>query len=96
VFASYQVTWLVALFGRLDLVQPIADTDGGVRDTYVNVGIETTPWKFLNLALVYKREEVDTGAAGFVFDTTNGKIGSMTPDASGTYQELGVFAQLVF
>ncbi len=96
VFASYQFMPKLGAFGRLDFVQPVADTDSDVNNTYVNVGLEYVPYTFLNLALVYKRDAVNTGAAGFTFSTGNGAIGSPMPDASGVYQEVGVFSQLKF
>lgn len=96
VFASYRFMPEVGALARVDLVQPVADTDSDITDTYLNAGIEYVPYKFLNLALVYKRDVVHTGATGFSLNTANGAIGSPMPDASGTYQELGVFGQLVF
>lgn len=98
VFASYYFMPKVGALGRVDFVQPVADTDGDVKDTYFNVGVEYLPYKFLNLALIYKRDVVDTGAAatGFTLNTGNGAIGSPMPNASGTYQEVGVFGQLKF
>ncbi len=96
VFASYRFVPKLGAFGRLDVVQPVADTDRDIKNTYTNIGLEYVPYTFLNLALVYKRDAVDTGAAGFTFSTGNGAIGSPMPDASGVYQEAGVFSQLKF
>lgn len=98
VFASYYFMPKVGALGRVDFVQPVADTDSDVKDTYFNLGVEYLPYKFLNLALIYKRDVVDTGASatGFTLATGNGAIGSPMPNASGTYQEVGVFGQLKF
>ena len=86
-FANYRFVPKVGAFARFDFIQPRADTDTGIKDYYLNGGIECSPYKFLDLALVYKHEVVDGGAAGFVFGTTNGGIGTMGANQSGTYQE---------
>lgn len=84
------------VFGRFDFVKPSNDVDSDLQDTYFNVGLELTPWAPVNLALVYKREQVSTGAAPATFSTTNGAIGSKVANSSGTYNELGLWAQLNF
>lgn len=96
VFASVRIPARLGAFGRLDVVQPVAETDSEIANTYVNVGLEYVPHPLVNLALVYKRDAVRTGAAGFTFTTASGAIGSPMPDASGAYQEVGVFSQLKF
>ena len=96
IFASYRFLPEVGALARIDVVQPVADTDTDISDTYANVGVEYVPYKFLNLALVYKRDMVHTGAAGFTMNTGNGAIGSPMPDASGTYNEIGVSVSWCF
>ena len=95
-FASYRIVPKAGVFARFDYVEPNADTDTGNTDTYVNAGFDIAPYKFLDIALAYKHETVDTGMKAFVFNTGNGKIGSATPNSSGSYDEIGVFSQLKF
>jgi hypothetical protein len=89
---SYQFLPEVTAFGRVDWVQPSKDVASDVKDLYFNVGLQYEPVKPLDLALVFKREKVDSGT----LSTSNGTIGSSVATASGTYMEVGVFAQYAF
>lgn len=95
-FASWRFLPKLGVFGRFDYVQPFFDTDRQVKDAYFNAGFDYSPYKFLDLALVYKRDTVDSGSGGVLFNTTNGKIGSAVPNQSGYFQEAGVFSQFKF
>jgi hypothetical protein len=97
-FASYQFTPEWALFGRYDSDSP---TDGTAKNQpkynndYYNVGIEWTPTKIVNLALVYKH---DAGSDGQYTDS-NGAIGGSSGGGTGNttkgaYNEFGLFGQL--
>ncbi len=95
-FANVRFIPMLGVFGRFDYTQPNASTDTSIKDMYFNVGIDASPEKFLDLALVYKWETVKSGAGGAVINTTNGKIGSTVPDSKGQYQEIGLFSQFKF
>lgn len=84
------------VFGRFDYVQPSKDVNPDLKDTYFNAGVEITPWAPLQVAAVYKRDHVSTGALPGAFGTTNGTVGSKSPDSGGSYNEVGVFTQLNF
>lgn len=91
-WASYAFTQELALFGRADYVQPKKDTNSDLKDLYVDAGLQYTPVKPLNVALVYKYEQVKAGT----LSTANGTIGSTVAGEKGTYNEVGVFAQYAF
>jgi hypothetical protein len=95
-FATFRFLPKLGVFGRLDYVQPFFDTDSRVKDRYFNAGFDYSPYEFLDLALVYKRDTVNSGNGGVRFGTTNGKIGSTVPNQSGYFQEAGVFSQFKF
>ncbi len=96
-FANYQFLPQYGVFGRFDYVQPNAVTNSGLTDSYFDGGLEATPFKSLTLALVYKHEVVQAGAAeAKPFVTENGSIGSTVPGQSGQFQELGLFSQVAF
>ncbi len=91
-WASYAFNPELALFGRGDYVQPRKDTNPGLKDVYFNAGLQYTPAKAVNLALVYKHETVASGTVS----TSNGTIGSTVAGSKGTYSEVGVFGQYSF
>jgi len=91
-FASYQFTPELSVFGRYDYVKPYSDvTRKGYNNEYYNIGIDYSPAKIVDFALVYKH---DAGANGF-FGDSNGTIGgtAFAPGNSGTYNEFGLFGQ---
>lgn len=83
-FASYQFTPEWGVFGRYDWVKPNRDTNPALKDNYFNVGVQYTPFKNINLALVYKRDKADNG----FISTSNGTIGGTS---NGTYDEVGLW-----
>ena len=91
-WASYAFSPTMAVFGRADYVQPRKDTNSDLKDLYFNAGLQYTPVKAVNLALVYKHETVENGT----LSTSNGTIGSTVAGEQGTYGEVGVFAQYSF
>lgn len=76
-------------FGRYDWVKPKKDTNNGLKDEYLNVGIQYSPAKIVDLALVYKHDKAKNGT----ISTGNGTIGGAI---SGTYDEIGLFGQFRF
>jgi hypothetical protein len=85
VFGSYK--WEnYGVFGRYDWVDPTRDTAPSKKDNYYNLGISYSPTKIVDFSLVYKRDSVVNGT----FATSNGTIGG---SHSGTYDEIGLFAQ---
>ena len=88
-FGSFAFTPKIALFGRYDWEKPSKDINPALKDNYFNVGLDYKPIGPIDLALVYKRDKVKHG----LLSTSNGNIGG--PD-HGSYDEVGVFGQLVF
>ena len=85
-FGSYNLTGQVSAFGRYDAVNPNKDTASAKSDAYFNIGLNYEPVKIVDLALVYKRDEVDHGTLA----TGNGTLGGTL---KGTYDEVGLFGQ---
>jgi hypothetical protein len=92
-FGSFAFTPAISVFGRYDWVKPtgltVAGTGGPVKDHYFNVGVDYKPIAPIDLALVYKHDRANNGFIG----TSNGTIGGLD---HGTYNEIGLFTQLVF
>ena len=88
-FGSFAFTPEIALFGRYDHLNPSKDFNPALKDNYFNVGLNYKPIGPIDLALVYKRDKVTNGT----LSTSNGTIGGAD---HGTYDEVGVFGQLVF
>ncbi len=91
VWASYAFD-PVSVFARVDYLQPRKDTAAELKDLYLDGGVAWKPAKPLDLALVYKYEQVKSGT----ISTSNGTIGSTVAGKNGTYQEVGVFGQYAF
>jgi len=85
---NFAPKWMA--FGRYDWVKPRKDLFPHVKDNYFNVGIQYSPAKIVDLALVYKRDKADNGSIA----TSNGTIGAT--GLSGTYNEFGLFGQFRF
>ncbi len=79
----------ISIFGRYDWVKPKNDTANGFKDEYYNIGIQYSPAKIVDFALVYKHEK----ALGGVLLTSNGSIGG---SVDGSYDEFGLFGQVRF
>jgi hypothetical protein len=88
-FGSFAFTPQIALFGRYDSLKPSKDINPAVKEHYFNVGTDYKPIPPLDFAVVYKRDRASSG----LISTTNGTIGGAD---HGTYDELGLFGQLVF
>lgn len=97
-WAGVQVAPTLAptVFARADFLQPSMDVNPDMKELYFDAGIQITPWKPLQLALVYKRDHVSTGALPGTIKTSNATIGSRVTNSGGTYQEVGLWSQLVF
>jgi hypothetical protein len=67
----------------------LAGTDGAARDRYFNLGVDYKPIAPIDLAVVYKHERTNNG----FLSTSNGTIGGLD---RGSYNEFGLFGQLVF
>lgn len=92
IWASYEIVPKVTLFARGDYVQPAADTNSSLKDMYFDAGVQYSPVKPVQVALVYKHDQVKDGT----LSTANGTIGSATAGKTGTFQEVGAFAQMSF
>lgn len=93
-FASYQLAPQWSAFGRYDYVRPMSDgTNKWYENHYYNLGIQYSPTKIVDLALVYKS---DVGIDGS-FGDSNGTIGGtgwVGGHNSGRYNEIGLFGQV--
>jgi hypothetical protein len=91
-FGSFAFNKQFSVFGRYDWVKPKKDASPDLKDQYFNVGINYKPIKEIDLALVYKRDRAKNG----FLSTSNGTIGGISNDTSGTYDEFGLFGQFAF
>ncbi|MBI1211232.1 MAG: hypothetical protein GC190_07205 [Alphaproteobacteria bacterium] len=97
IFGSYQFDPMWSVFGKYEHVTPYdefstATAREDFKNTYYNVGIQYSPVKIVDFALVYKH---DAGDNGF-FGDGNGTIGGTAFAAGndGDYDEIGLFGQL--
>jgi hypothetical protein len=91
-FASVSPIDKISVFGRYDWVKPRKKTVSGLKDDYFNVGVQYSPAKIVDFALLYKRDKVQNGS----FSTSNGTIVGIPGGRDGTYDEFGLFGQVRF
>lgn len=74
-----------SVFGRYDRIKPNKDTAPLKSDDLLMFGVQYSPAKIVDLALVYKRDEADGGL----------KIGNLA-SGQATRQEIGLYGQFRF
>jgi hypothetical protein len=80
------MTDTVSAFARGDWEKPSKDLNPSARETYYNLGLNWEPTKIVDLALVFKHDQVEHGS----LSTGNGAVGGSN---KGAYNEIGVFGQ---
>ncbi len=86
-FSSVRPAPKWSVFGRYDHMRPSRDGLPSETGDYGNIGVQFSPTKIVDFALVYKREKVNGGT----LSTSNGPIGG---SIDGTYDEVGLFGQV--
>ena len=96
--ASYALNSTWNVFARYDSVNLSENVLPNLKDKFYDAGIDYKPLKSLDLALVYKNEQVYDGAATIGSADANGSyvIGGATSTTSGTFREIGLYAQYRF
>jgi hypothetical protein len=100
VFGSVVVMPKVSVFARYDWVTPNGDTVPTKRESYYNAGLSWSPTKIVDLALVYKHDNVDHGvmSLGDIGGTPGSAVGSNLGAAGlgnkGTFDEIGLYTQV--
>jgi hypothetical protein len=77
------------VFARYDHVTPSSDLQPDLENRYFNVGAAYKPRMNVDVALVYKQDDVDDGT----WTTTNGSIGGAV---RGRHEEIGIWTQIQF
>jgi len=106
-FASWKFDPLWSVFGRYDWVKPtnavIYTGAGSARNQYYNFGVSYSPITALDFALVYKHDSMQNGAFSdsefATFTCYNGLPIAANAKGTcnqGTYNEIGLFAQVNF
>jgi hypothetical protein len=97
-WASYAFDERFSVFGRYDHAKLSKDIVSGLTDTYYNLGVGYKPYKGIDLALVYKHEQINNGVVSVSGADANGSytIGGVSPTSGGTFKEIGLYAQYVF
>lgn len=62
-WASYDITDVIAVFGRYDQTKPSKDLAPDTKLNYANAGVQFVAAKGVKLAAVYKYQKLDTGVA---------------------------------
>lgn len=98
VLASYAWSPAWNVFARYDNINLSEDVLPKLNDKFVDFGIDYKALKSLDLALVYKVEQVLDGAATIGSADGNGSytIGGATATTDGRFREIGIYAQYKF
>ncbi|MDP9083882.1 MAG: carbohydrate porin [Pseudomonadota bacterium] len=93
IWASYDFGGKYSVFARGDVVKLSKDVLPGLKDKYVNVGVDYKPIKNVDVALVYKNEKVQHGSASLSGADAGGSvvIGGSNAANDGKYSEIGIF-----
>jgi hypothetical protein len=96
--ASYSFTPMWQVFARYDNANLSENVLPKLKDKFYDVGIDYKPLKSLDLALVYKNEQVYNGSATIGSGDANSSyvIGGATSGTDGTFREVGIYAQYKF
>jgi hypothetical protein len=96
--ASYAFTASWQVFARYDNVNLSENVLPNLKDKFYDFGIDYKPLKSLDLALVYKNEQVFNGAATIGSADANSSyvIGGATSGTDGTFREIGIYAQFKY
>jgi hypothetical protein len=86
VFGSVNLTDQVSAFAKGEGTMPSKDISPQTKESYFNLGLNWEPVKIVDLALVYKHDQVEHGS----LSTGNGTIGGSN---KGEYDEVGLFGQ---
>ena len=109
-FGSFNFTPQWAIFGRYDAMDPSKKLDAPERYEFYDIGVSYEPVKTVDVALVYKHEDIRNAIKGGYADATttlapgsnatyNPVTGVFNPNGtitSGNYDEYGVFIQYKF
>jgi hypothetical protein len=95
VLASYAFNGSWNVFTRYDDVNLSENVLPGLKDKFYDAGLDYKPLKAFDVALVYKVELVDNGAATISSADANGSytIGGATSATDGRFREIGIYAQ---
>jgi hypothetical protein len=93
---AFNATWNV--FARYDNVNLSENVLPNLKDKFYDAGIDYKALKSLDLALVYKNEQVYNGAATIGSADANSSyvIGGANSTTTGTFREVGIYAQYKF
>ena len=99
-FASINPFKQWSVFGKYESLKPSKDLHPGFKEVYFNVGLQWSPAKIVDLALVYKRDQASNCALS-TSDLPSGVIGCSASAAivcagRGTYDEFGLYGQFRF
>ena len=96
--ASYSFTPTWEVFARYDNVNLSENVLPSLKDKFYDVGIDYKALKSLDLALVYKNEQVYDGAATIGSSDANSSyvIGGANSATDGTFREIGLYAQFKY
>jgi hypothetical protein len=92
VFGTVRLSGPLTAFGRYDWVKPNKTSAPAKEDSYYNIGLGYALAKNIDLALVFKTEDVEGGT----YSASNGAIGSTTGAKTGRYNELGFWTQFKY
>lgn len=100
VFASASPVQHWSVFGKYERLTPSRNVLPTIKDDYYNLGIQWSPARIVDLALVYKHDQASNGALS-LGDLQSGVIGCSTTASTacsgkGTYDEFGLFGQFRF
>ena len=93
-FGSFNLTPQFSVFGRYDTEKPSQTLHSAEKLNYFNIGVNYEPVKVIDLALVYKHDEIKNAPVGGYSADPNTTLAPL--GGNGHYDEVGLFAQYKF
>jgi hypothetical protein len=102
-WVSYDFNKQFSAFGRFDSTQLSKDINHGLRDKFADAGLVFRPTKGIDVALVYKYEQVTNGTVGISSGDANSSytiggtgVAGTGARTGGKFQEAGIYSQIKF
>jgi hypothetical protein len=100
VFGTFNFTPQISVFARYDWGDPSKKLASSAKLDYFNLGLQYSPFKVLNMALVYKHDELrdarTNAGAAFSYADANTTLAPATAGGSAKYDEVGLFTEFKF
>ena len=95
-FGSFNFTPQISLFARYDWGDPSKKLHSSAKLDYYNIGLQYSPVKVVNLAIVWKHDELRSAPVGYSYADANTTLAPASTGGGARYDEVGLFTEFKF